>query len=202
MSRKPSFKEERILWKKGLRNVVGIDEVGRGSFAGPVVAAAVVLPQNFKINGIKDSKMLSSKKREILSRYIIENANEYVISEVKTEYINKHGIGKATRKAFLDSIKKLKNRLDFVLVDGYKIKDIDYPQKGIIHGDSLSVSIAAASIIAKVYRDDLMTVYHKKYPEYNFSENKGYGTKLHRKAIKKYGLCKLHRTSFDLKKFL
>lgn len=198
----PSFKEEQLLWNKDLKYIAGIDEVGRGAFAGPLVAAAVILPQSFKINGINDSKVLTPEKREELSKYIIKNAVEYSISEISINFINIHGIGKATENAMLACIKKLKH-FDYVLVDGYKLKNFDDNlQKGIIHGDSISVSIAAASIIAKVYRDNLMRKLHHKYPEYNFWENKGYGTKFHRVALKKYGLSEIHRTSYKLDKFL
>ena len=202
MNKNPSFKFEKLLWDKGLEFIAGIDEVGKGAFAGPVVTAAVVLPKNFKINGIKDSKLLNFKKRKVLSEYIRENASYFVISKVNVNYINKFGIGKATEKAFLNCINKL-NKFDFLLVDGYKIKKYNSDnQIGIIHGDSLSVSIAAASIIAKDYRDKLMIKLHKKYPEYNFLENKGYGTKKHIKAIGKFGLISEHRTSFKLGRFI
>jgi ribonuclease HII len=201
MNKNPSFKFENALWEKGLKLIAGLDEVGRGCFAGPVVAAAVVLPQKFEINGIKDSKMLSPKKREELSEYIKTNAQSYQISEVDVSYINKFGIGKATEKAFLDCITKLK-QFDHLLIDGFKLKDFDKDkQTGIIHGDQLSVSIAAASIIAKVYRDNLMVKLHSKFPLYDFEQNKGYGTKKHIEAIGKYGLIELHRTSFDLTKY-
>lgn len=201
--RNPSFREEKILWNKGLDSIVGLDEVGRGAFAGPVVAAAVILPQDFKINGINDSKILSPLKREILSEYILKYAIDYYISEVEVNYININGIGKSTDKAFLKCLNRINTKYDFVLIDGYPLKDFDRNvQKGIIHGDALCVSISAASIIAKVYRDNLMIKLHKKYPEYNFSKNKGYGTKFHQYAIKKYGLSDVHRKSFNLSKFL
>lgn len=201
MNKNPSFKHEKFLWKKGLNRIVGLDEVGRGAFAGPLVAAAVILPKNFKTNGIRDSKLLASKTREALSNYIIENALSYSISEIKLDFINKYGVGKATHKAFLECLAKIK--FDFVLVDGFKINNFDESkQKHIIHGDNISISIAAASIIAKVYRDNLMKKLDLKYPEYNFLQNKGYGTKEHREALKNYGLCSIHRTSFNLGKFL
>lgn len=202
MIRNPSFRYEKLLWRKGIKFIAGIDEVGRGAFAGPLVAAAVILPKNFTINGIKDSKLLTPQKRQILSKYIIKNVLDYSISEVNLFYINRHGVGKAVQKGFLDAVNKLKIKPNYILVDGYKVKNLKYEQKGIIHGDSISVSIAAASIIAKVYRDNLMIKLHKNYPQYNFFENKGYGTKYHRDALKKYGLCKIHRSSFNLKKFL
>lgn len=202
MKRIPSFKEETLLWRKGIKFIAGIDEVGRGAFAGPLVAAAVILPKNFKINGIKDSKILNHKKRKLLSGYVKKNALDCSIAKIGVSYINKYGIGKATQKGFLDAVNKLKIKPNYILVDGYKVKKLKYEQKGIIHGDSKCVSIAAASIIAKVYRDSLMIKLHKNYPQYNFLENKGYGTKYHRGALKKYGLSKIHRTSFNLKKYL
>jgi ribonuclease HII len=201
MNKNPSFRYEKLLWKKDYNLVAGVDEVGRGAFAGPLVAAAIILPKKFKTKGIKDSKLLTPIKREILNKYILENSLTYSICKVNVSYINKHGVGKATHKAFLNCLKKIK--FDYVLVDGFKIKGFDNKlQKSIIHGDNISVSIAAASIIAKVYRDNLMRKMHRKYPQYNLLQNKGYGTKFHRKALKKYGLSKIHRTSFNLKKFL
>lgn len=200
-NKKPSFKEERILWQKGLKLVVGLDEVGRGAFAGPLVAAAVILPQKFKINGIKDSKLLTANKRRILSNYIKQNALYYYIATIDIDFINEFGIGRAVNEAFRKCLEGVKD-YDFVLVDGYKIKNFKGDQKGIIHGDMLSVSIAAASIIAKVYRDELMTKLHSSYPIYNFLENKGYGTKYHRDVLKKKGMSKIHRSSFNLSRFL
>lgn len=202
-NKKPSFKFEKLLWDQGFDKVIGIDEVGRGAFAGPLVAAAVILPKGFKANGIRDSKLLSPSKREIYSEYITQNALYYAVAEIDIQFINKHGVGNATHQAFRECIEKLKSKFDFVLVDGFKIKDFDTNlQKAIIHGDNLSVSIAAASIIAKVHRDNLMINLHKKYPEYNFKQNKGYGTKQHRNSLKKHGLSRLHRTSFNLNKYL
>jgi ribonuclease HII len=195
----PSFKFEEIYRSKGFKNILGLDEVGRGSFAGPLVAAAVVLPHEFEINGIRDSKLLSAKKRTELNKYILGSAVCYSISEVSVEYINKYGILMATHRAFLNCLSKLNGKFDFVLVDGFKIKTFDInKQRHIIHGDMLSVSIAAASIIAKVYRDNLMEELHLENPQYNFAQNKGYGTKEHRDAIKSFGICKFHRTSFNI----
>ena len=202
-NKNPSFKFEQLFWDKGFKNIVGMDEVGRGSFAGPLVAAAVILPRRLEINGIKDSKLLTPTKREELSKYIIENALVYSISEVSVEYINKYGVGLATHRAFLNCLKKLEGKFDYVLVDGFKIKSFDEKKhKGIVHGDQFSVSIAAASIIAKVYRDNLMIKLSEKYDKYRFNVNKGYGTKTHREALKEFGLCEIHRTSFNLDKFL
>lgn len=202
-NKKPSFREEQLLWDKGLNFVAGVDEVGRGAFAGPLVAAAVILPKDFDQKEINDSKKLSPEKREQLSKYIILNAVCFKISEVDIDFINKFGVGQATQKAFEDCLNNLKEKFEYALIDGFKIKNLeDKFQKAIIHGDSLSVSIASASIIAKVYRDNLMRNLHLDYPVYNFFENKGYGTKVHREALKRYGLTKMHRTSFNLDKFL
>src|SRR3990172_9898867 len=125
-TRNPSFKEEKILWSRGLNQIVGLDEVGRGAFAGPLVAASVILPKNFKINGIRDSKLLTSEKRQALSKYIKENATYYSISEVNLSYINRYGVGKAVQKAFLDTVKKLPIKPNYILVDGYKVENLKY----------------------------------------------------------------------------
>lgn len=203
MTKKPSFKEENLLWNQGYNFVAGVDEVGRGAFAGPLVAASVILHKNFNPKGIRDSKLLSAKKRDELSKYIIENALAYCISEVDILFINKNGVGQATQQAFENCLENISQQCDFALIDGFKIKNRkDHLQKAIIGGDNISVSIAAASIIAKVYRDNLMQKLHLDFPEYNFFENKGYGTKFHRDALKTYGLSEIHRTSFDLSKFL
>lgn len=198
----PSFTEENLLWSKGINHIIGIDEVGRGAFAGPLVAAGVILPKNFTINGIKDSKLLTPKRRETLSEYITTSAISFYISTIDIEYINTFGIGKATQKAFLDCVKNIKQKANFVLVDGFAIDDYDKNlQKAIIHGDRISVSIASASIIAKVYRDKIMDALDKQYPLYNFKKNKGYGTQEHRNALLQYNMCPMHRTSFRIQKF-
>jgi ribonuclease HII len=204
MQSRPTFNEEYSLWERGYTTVAGIDEVGRGAFAGPVVAAAVILPRNFPYQTeINDSKLLAAEKREQLSSIIRLYAVSYAIAEVSLIEVNRLGIGKAAQKAFSQAVGKLKIHPDFLLIDAFKLdKPHRLQQKAIIHGDALSVSIAAASIIAKVYRDRVMGKLHLSFPEYNFAENKGYGTDHHRKMIKKYGLCPLHRTSFALQKFL
>lgn len=199
----PTFQEEQILWKNGYQFVAGVDEVGRGCFAGPVVTAAVILPFNFPVKGINDSKLLSARKRKELETVIKQHAIAFAISEVSVTVINKLGIGKATQQSFREAIKLLTKRPDYILIDAFYIQNLSKEnQKPIIHGDGISISIAAASILAKVYRDELMTKLHKKYELYDFATNKGYGTQKHREAIKKYGLCKLHRTSFNLSKFI
>ncbi len=197
---KPSFKEEKILWKKGIKYVVGVDEVGRGAFAGPLVAAAVIFPPFFsKQLEINDSKLLLEKKRIKIAKEIKKNALSIGIGSTSVNFINKHGIIKANQKAFYNAVKNLNNKPDYILIDAFYIKKLDkLIQKPIIHGDSISTTIAAASIIAKVYRDNIMINLHKKYPMYNFLNNKGYGTKYHRDMIKKYDTCKHHRTCFNL----
>lgn len=200
----PSFKEEVLLWQQGVKYIAGVDEVGRGCFAGPAVAAAVILPKDFDTKiGVNDSKLLSAPKRKMLSEYIKKNAVSYSIATVPVGVINEHGIGNAVQEAFYEAVNKLGIAAEYILVDAFYINDIDRKkQKAIIHGDRISLSIAAASIIAKVYRDRLMADYHNQFPQYNFSANKGYGTLRHRDALKKYGLSSLHRTSFNLARFL
>jgi len=210
---KPSFKEEKLFWSKGYQYVIGVDEVGRGAFAGPVVVGAVLFKKDlneFHLDGVNDSKLLSYKKREKLNVVIKDKALFYLTAQSSTSIINKYGVGKATQTAFRKVIRAAQNKLGtsdiFVLVDGFYIPYLRgigiKNQKAIIKGDRKSFSIAAASIIAKVKRDRQMKNLHKKYPEYGFDRNKGYGTLKHRLAIKKYGLSKIHRKSFNLSRFL
>jgi ribonuclease HII len=200
----PNFDEENLLWKNGFTHIAGVDEVGRGCFAGPVVTAAVILPQSFTSKKpVNDSKKLPARTRQELAEVIKQQAIAFSIAEVSVTVINKIGIGKATQQAFRSAVKHLTKKPDFILIDAFYIKHLTKKiQKPIIHGDQLSISIAAASILAKVYRDELMQRLHPSYKVYDFFTNKGYGTKKHQAAIQKYGLCKLHRTSFDLKRFL
>jgi ribonuclease HII len=200
----PTFDEELFFWKQGLNYIAGVDEVGRGCFAGPVVTAAVILPPTFKsTKPINDSKKLSPKIRKELAEVIKQQAIAYAIAEVSVPVINQIGIGKATQNAFVQAIKQLSQTPDHILIDAFYIIDLPRAnQKPIIRGDGISISIAAASIIAKVYRDKLMEKLPKQYEHYDFATNKGYGTKKHREAIGKYGLCDLHRSSFNLSKFI
>lgn len=201
---KPNFNEENFLWRQGIRYIAGVDEVGRGCFAGPVVAAAVILPDDFNATDeINDSKLLSPEKRKELDKIIRKYCIAYSIAEISTEIINIVGIGKATQKAFRKAIKNLEIKPEYVLIDAFYINNLSRKkQKAIIHGDGKSISIAAASIIAKVHRDGIMRNLHKKFPQYDFFQNKGYGTKKHREAIGKFGLCEMHRKSFDLNDYL
>ena len=200
----PTLDYEKQLWISGCNYVCGIDEVGRGCFAGPVVAAAVIFPKNIPLlEGVMDSKILKPRQREKMDPIIKKNAFAWSIAEVSVTKINKFGIGKATQIAFRKVVKSLKTNPDFILMDAFYIKQLNRKrQKPIIKGDQKSLSIAAASIIAKVYRDKLMKELHKKYPQYGFAKHKGYGTKFHQAAIKKYGLSRIHRKSFNLAKFL
>lgn len=216
---KPDFRYERSLAKKGYTLIIGIDEVGRGAFAGPVVAAAVALKtiQNseFRIQncGIDDSKRLSPNTRLTLEKIIKKEAAYWAIAEIGVGTINRIGIGKATEKAMRKAIKKIQNlefriqnkkmfhkKKIFLLVDAFHVKYVSgiglKHQKAIVKGDQKSISIAAASIIAKVHRDRLMRRLSKRYTRYGWAKNKGYGTKKHQQAILKYGISRLHRKQF------
>ena len=176
--------------------ICGIDEVGRGPLAGPVYAAAVILPKDKEILYLNDSKKLSEKKREELYSVIMENAVAVGIGHASWETIDEINILQATYEAMRMAIGELSPQPDLLLVDAVNIPQVDIKQVGIIKGDARSVSIAAASIIAKVTRDRLMYEYDKQYPEYNFASNKGYGTAEHIAALKKYGPCPIHRKTF------
>lgn len=199
-----NFSIETTLWNQGLDYICGIDEVGRGCFAGPVVAGAVIFPSNSKlIEGIADSKLLTPLKRQELGVRIKNQALGWAIGEESVETINRVGIGQATQMAFSLAVKNLQKAADFFLIDAFYIKSLDkIKQKPIVNGDKISASIAAASIIAKVYRDGLMQKLHLDFPMYGFDRHKGYGTLFHRQMIKKFGLSNLHRKSFNLGKFL
>lgn len=188
------FEEE--LYASGIRYIAGIDEVGRGPLAGPVVAAAVILPGDFDVTGVDDSKKLSEKKREELYKLITEHAVSYSIGIIDNDIIDEINILEATKLAMKQAVEKLETKPEYILIDALTLKDIEIPQKGIIKGDSLSVSIAAASILAKVTRDRMMAEYHIQFPHYAFDQNKGYGTKAHYDGIDNHGICSLHRRSF------
>ena len=192
---------ERALLEKGYKYVAGVDEVGRGPLAGPVVCAAVIMPlgESEIIDGVDDSKKLSEKKRVKLAGEIKERAICYSIFEVSEKEIDEINILQATRKGMKEALLKLEITPDVVLTDGNMTLDIALPQQSVVHGDALSYSIGAASIIAKVYRDNLMDEYAKIYPEYAFDKNKGYGTAVHINAIKEKGLCPIHRRTFTKK---
>lgn len=203
----PTLKEEKDLWQKGYRYVVGLDEAGRGSWAGPVVAAAVIFPTNCRASSltpaqisplrIRDSKQLRGHQRAQLDEFIRRNCLAFTISEISVKTINREGIVKASQRAFRKCLKEIRPVPDFVLIDAFFIKHLAKKnQKPIIKGDQKSLSIAAASIVAKVYRDNLMVKLHQADPRYHFDLHKGYGTKIHQEAIRKYGLSRDHRNTF------
>lgn len=181
----------------GYRYIAGIDEVGRGCLAGAVVAAACILDLSKPLpEGLNDSKKLTEKKRDSIAGYLKETALAYSIAQVEAEEIDRINILQATKKAMRLAIERLDPPADFLLIDAVQLKEINLPQKAIIKGDAISASIAAASILAKTYRDDLMRQLDEIYPGYGFSQHVGYGTKLHFEAIRKHGACLLHRKSF------
>ncbi len=182
----------------GYRAVAGVDEAGRGPLAGPVVAAAVILPPGYEHPGINDSKKLSSRQRERLYAIIQHDAVSIGVGLSEAPLIDRVNILQATLLAMKEAVLELFPPPDFLLIDGLNRIDLATPQEAIIRGDSQSISIAAASIIAKVSRDRLMEMYHRQFPQYNFLRNKGYGTKEHRAAIVKFGRCKIHRRSFRI----
>jgi len=177
----------------------GVDEAGRGCLAGPVTAAAVILPANYKNSRINDSKKLSEKERAILQREIIKDCISYSVSHVSPKIIDKINILNASIKAMHLSINKLKVKPNYILVDGNKFKRFKkIPHKCVVKGDSKFLNIAAASILAKTFRDKLMENYHMKYPEYGWKDNKGYPTLRHKESLKKYGIVDIHRKTFKL----
>lgn len=186
---------EEELNSKGINLIAGVDEVGRGPLIGSVVAAAVILPTGFYMSEINDSKKLSEKKREELYPVIMKNAISVGIGVVDSETIDRVNILNATKMAMKKAIDNLDIKPEHILIDAVKL-DIDLPYTAIIKGDAKSESIAAASIVAKVYRDNMMKELDKEYPMYDFKNNKGYGTKKHIEAIKKYGILKEHRKTF------
>ncbi len=192
---------ERELLSRGIRYIAGVDEVGRGPLAGPVVCAAVIMPlgETDIIVGVDDSKKLSAKKREELAEKIKSTALAYTMVEVSEKEIDEINILEATKLGMKKALEGLKIAPETVLTDGNMTLDISFPQRSVIHGDALSYSIGAASIIAKVYRDKLMDDFAKEYPQYAFDSNKGYGTAAHIQAIKEYGLCPIHRRTFTKK---
>lgn len=191
-----TYMYERELRKKGINLIAGVDEVGRGPLVGPVVTACVILPEKFNLEGLTDSKKLSEKKREILYKEIEEQALGIGIGIVDNEEIDKINILNATKKAMKMAINNCNVRPEHVLIDAVKL-DIDIPTTSIIKGDLKSITISAASVIAKVTRDHMLYELDKKYPMYDFKHNKGYPTKKHIEAIMEYGIIKEHRRSYS-----
>ena len=193
----PDFELEKQAVSNGFSFVCGVDEAGRGPLAGPVCAAAVIFAPDTELDGVNDSKKLSEKKREALFDVICQKALAYSIAFASVEEIEEHNILNATYLAMNRAIEGLKIKADFALIDGNRVpKDIKIDCQTVVKGDSKSLSIAAASILAKVTRDRLLMEYHEKYPQYNFAKHKGYGTAEHMEAIRKFGISEVHRPSF------
>lgn len=186
---------EKKLYKDNITLIAGVDEVGRGPLVGPVVAAAVILPKNYELKGLNDSKKLSEKKREELYPIIMKDAISVGIGEVSAKEIDEINIYEASRKAMMNALDNLRVKPEYILVDAMPLFT-DTPHEAIIHGDALSLSIAAASVIAKVTRDRMMIELDEKYPMYGFKKHKGYPTKLHLENLKKYGPLKNYRFTY------
>jgi ribonuclease HII len=181
----------------GFRLIAGVDEVGRGALAGPVVAAAVILdPEQPLPDGLDDSKKLTALQRERIAKEILQTALCFAVGQVEPEEIDRINILQASRLAMVEALKQLDPCADYLLIDAVQLKEVKLPQKSIIHGDSISASIAAASVIAKTYRDALMRAFHEIYPLYNFTKHIGYGTREHLDALREHGPCRIHRRSF------
>lgn len=196
------YQYEEQLEDLGIKYIAGVDEVGRGPLAGPVVVVAVILPLNLRIKGINDSKKLSLKKRNELYKIILNEALAVNVSFIDERVIDEINIYEATKKGMLEAISGLKIKPEHVLIDAMPLRELAIAHTSIIHGDALSASIGAASIIAKVTRDEYMDKMDIKYPNYGFKHHKGYCTKEHLEALEKYGPCEIHRKSFaPVKKF-
>lgn len=200
MSQQDMWKIEQSHFERGIQLICGVDEAGRGPLAGPVCAAAVILPPNVEIPGLNDSKKLSDKKRRELYPVIMEKAIAYGIAFADHKEIDEINILQATYLAMERAINQLSVRPELALIDGNRAKDFGIPVETVVHGDSLSASIAAASVLAKVTRDDYMMKMAEEYPGYDFEIHKGYGTKAHYAALRELGASPIHRMSF-LKKF-
>ncbi len=197
---RPSFAEEKLLLGQGYRLIAGIDEVGRGALAGPVVAAAVVLPVTIKarwLSQVRDSKQLTAGRRELLSRQIREIAVSIGIGTISHEVIDAQGIAKATRLAMKLAVDRLSMPPNYLLIDYFRLPEVSLPQKGVTDGDSLCLSIACASIVAKVARDHMMVELDRIYPGYGLAEHKGYGTEAHLACLRRFGPSAIHRWSFQ-----
>ena len=200
MTDRTMWEIEDSLYGKGAQVICGVDEAGRGPLAGPVCAAAVILPKHLEIPGLNDSKKLSDKRRRELYPVIMQNALSYGIAFADHREIDEINILQATYLAMERALLQLTVKPDVVLIDGNRAKDFGIPVQTVVHGDSLSANIAAASILAKVTRDNVMLEMAERYPQYKFEVHKGYGTKAHYEAITQYGPCPIHRMTF-LKKF-
>ena len=194
---KPNFKTEKKLFEQGYNLIAGVDEVGRGSLAGPIVAAGIIMdPKKPMIRDVRDSKLLDHKKRVKLREEIYKRALCWGIGDISHLIIDKYGLTAANKLALKSAIANLKVQPDYVLIDFVTLTELEIPSESIVKGDAKIYSIACASIIAKVYRDELMIAASQNYPEYKFHSNKGYLTKFHLEAICEHGFCDLHRQSF------
>ena len=198
------YKYEKDLWNKGFKNVAGCDEAGRGPLFGPVVCASVILPHDFKLEGLNDSKKLTEKKREEYFPIIMENALSVGISIISAKEIDEINIYEASRKGMLDAVSKLSVKPDFIITDAMPLDGFTTtPHEAIIKGDAKSITIAAASVIAKVARDHIMYEEDKKHPEYEFCKHKGYPTKKHIELLNKYGIIDGYRHTYGpVKKYI
>ncbi len=189
------LKYEKEVYKQGYRSIIGLDEAGRGPMAGPLVVAGVILPEGYYDERINDSKQLTEKKREELYDIIIENALAYSIQIIDIEEVDKLNVYRASQIGMIRAIQQINIKPDYALTDAMPLGNV-IEHLSIIKGDAKSISIAAASILAKVTRDRIMIEYDKQYPQYQFKKHKGYPTKQHKEALKTYGVCPIHRRSF------
>jgi ribonuclease HII len=187
---------ERLLWASGLRYVAGVDEAGRGAWAGPLVAAAVIMPPRPRVSGVVDSKLLTAKRRQELFARITSVALAWAVAVVTVEHIAQLKVGKAVRRAMLDTLAQLQPPPQYVLIDGRDLPELSIPALAIPDGDARCYSIAAASIVAKVWRDRLMEELDRQFPAYGFARHKGYGTREHWQALCEHGPCAAHRLGF------
>jgi len=197
MSFYPNNRQEKRLLKKGFALIAGIDEVGKGAWAGPIVAAAVILNPKIKIKGVKDSKLLRAPDRQILFNQIVESAIAWTTAAVSQTEIDRLGIKQANILVIQKALKKMRPQPDYLLIDAIKIDYQNLPSSAIIDGDYKITSVAAASIIAKVTRDKMMDELAEKYPAYGFKQHKGYGTSHHFQMIVEHGICQLHRKTWQ-----
>lgn len=192
----PDYSVENEIALSGYKFICGVDEAGRGPLAGPVCAASVILTVDTEIEGLNDSKKLTEKRREVLFDIIKEKAVAYSVAFATVDEIEKFNILNATFLAMKRAVEGLQLSADFAIIDGNRLPELSIPAKAVVKGDMKSMSVAAASVLAKVTRDRLLLEYDKKYPEYGFAAHKGYGTKAHYEAINKYGVTEIHRKSF------
>jgi ribonuclease HII len=190
------MRHERELRLAGFQRIAGLDEVGRGSLAGPVVAAAVTLPERHRIKGLRDSKVLAGSRREALYAQILDRAESVGVGCVEVEVIDRINILQATKLAMTEAVRRMPHAPDHLVIDALSLREVDLPQRPIIDGDAISASIAAASIVAKVTRDRICAEFDVRYPAYGFARNKGYGTRFHVEALLNEGPCEWHRRSF------